>query len=71
MSASNLAIVFGPTLLSPPMPAGDANGAGAMPLQDMSYQCKAVETILEKYKVRLFSIGICALSSSGGTDTSL
>ena len=51
MSASNLAIVFGPTLLSPPMPAGDVNGAGAMHLQDMSYQCKAVETILEKYKV--------------------
>ncbi len=53
MSASNLAIVFGPTLLSPPMPAGDANSgtAGALHLQDMSFQCKAIETILEKYRV--------------------
>ncbi|KDN46778.1 GTPase activating protein [Tilletiaria anomala UBC 951] len=51
MSASNLAIVFGPTLLSPPISAGDMNGgAGAMQLQDMSFQCKAIETILEKYK---------------------
>lgn len=55
MGASNLAIVFGPTLLSPPIPAStDANGAaaGALHLQDMSFQCKAIETILEKYKVR-------------------
>ena len=57
MSASNLAIVFGPTLLSPP-PAGyedgttaAANGsAGGIQLHDMSFQCRAVETILHKYR---------------------
>lgn len=52
MSVSNLAIVFGPTLLSPPSNTGDsAAGPGGVHLQDMSFQCKAVETILEKYKV--------------------
>ncbi|EPQ31318.1 uncharacterized protein PFL1_06843 [Pseudozyma flocculosa PF-1] len=72
MSASNLAIVFGPTLLSPPPTgassggggagmdgsanggaagtAGGAGGGGGMHLQDMSFQCRAVETILEKYR---------------------
>ncbi|CEH11907.1 -domain-containing protein [Ceraceosorus bombacis] len=72
MSISNLAIVFGPTLLSPPPadlsthPASNGTGigdnaanaggadaaAGALggaQLQDMSWQCKAVETILERY----------------------
>ncbi|KAJ1017793.1 hypothetical protein NDA16_005110 [Ustilago loliicola] len=59
MSASNLAIVFGPTLLSPP-PAGyedgkpGANGtaqaAGGIQIHDMSFQCRAVETILDKYR---------------------
>ncbi|SPC63250.1 related to GTPase-activating protein beta-chimerin [Ustilago sp. UG-2017b] len=57
MSASNLAIVFGPTLLSPP-PAGyedgttaAANGSvGGIQLHDMSFQCRAVETILHKYR---------------------
>ncbi|KAN0062628.1 Rho GTPase-activating protein [Thecaphora frezii] len=68
MSSSNLAIVFGPTLLSPPPPgsagidsggapssggaagAGGGNGGSGMHLQDMSFQCRAVETILEKYR---------------------
>ncbi len=54
MSASNLAIVFGPTLLSPP-PAGyddgtAHNGAGGIQIHDMSFQCRAVETILDKYR---------------------
>ncbi|KAJ1574162.1 hypothetical protein NDA12_005999 [Ustilago hordei] len=57
MSASNLAIVFGPTLLSPP-PAGyedrtttAANAsAGGIQLHDMTFQCRAVETILHKYR---------------------
>jgi hypothetical protein len=43
MSISNLAIVFGPTLIGPP--PEDAN----LVLQDMRWQCKAVETILEHY----------------------
>ncbi|KAK0566095.1 Rho GTPase-activating protein [Tilletia horrida] len=74
MSASNLAIVFGPTLLSPregsapalaaaAAAAAAANGAGGggmmgdplgqpsgVQLQDMAFQCRAVETILEKYR---------------------
>ncbi|KAE8257732.1 hypothetical protein A4X13_0g2159 [Tilletia indica] len=69
MSASNLAIVFGPTLLSPRegsapalAAAAAANGAGGgmlsdplgqpsgIQLQDMAFQCRAVETILEKYR---------------------
>ncbi|KAJ9474960.1 RHO GTPase-activating protein RGD1 [Pseudozyma hubeiensis] len=54
MSASNLAIVFGPTLLSPPMGTngnGDAGAAGGgIQIHDMSFQCRAVETILEKYR---------------------
>jgi len=43
MSISNIAIVFGPTLIGPP--PEDAN----LVLQDMQWQCKAVETILEHY----------------------
>ena len=43
MSISNLAIVFGPTLLGPP--PTDASAV----LQDMQWQCKAIETILEHY----------------------
>ncbi|GMK55519.1 hypothetical protein CspeluHIS016_0205750 [Cutaneotrichosporon spelunceum] len=44
MSASNLSIVFGPTLLGAPPEEG------GLRLEDMSYQCKAIETILEKYQ---------------------
>ncbi|ORX39261.1 hypothetical protein BD324DRAFT_619059 [Kockovaella imperatae] len=43
MSASNLSIVFGPTLLGAPPHEGGLN------LEHMSFQCKAIETILEKY----------------------
>lgn len=43
MSVSNLSIVFGPTLLGPPPHEGGLN------LEHMSFQCKAIETILEKY----------------------
>ncbi|KAK1922699.1 hypothetical protein DB88DRAFT_496005 [Papiliotrema laurentii] len=43
MSVSNLSIVFGPTLLGAPPNEGGLN------LEHMSYQCKAIETILEKY----------------------
>lgn len=45
MHTSNLAIVFGPTLLNPP-PEEAAKGTA---LADMQYQCKAIETILENY----------------------
>ncbi|TXT09112.1 hypothetical protein VHUM_02586 [Vanrija humicola] len=44
MSASNLSIVFGPTLLGAPPEEGGLN------LEHMNYQCKAIETILEKYQ---------------------
>lgn len=52
MSAHNLAIVFGPTLLSPPhdVIASDAAAGGPVHLQDMSHQCLVVETILLKYR---------------------
>lgn len=55
MSASNLAIVFGPTLLSPPPSgyddgSGQTNGGGGIQIHDMSFQCRAVETILDKYR---------------------
>lgn len=43
MTKSNLAIVFGPTLLGPP-----PEDAAAV-LQDMQWQCKAIETILDHY----------------------
>jgi len=43
MSKSNLAIVFGPTLLGPPP------DEPALALQDMQWQCKAIETILDHY----------------------
>ena len=43
MSKSNLAIVFGPTLLGPP--PDEASSV----LQDMQWQCKAIETILDHY----------------------
>ncbi|KAL7421093.1 hypothetical protein Q5752_003977 [Cryptotrichosporon argae] len=44
MSVSNLSIVFGPTLLGAPPEEGGLN------LEHMSFQCKAIETILEKYQ---------------------
>ncbi|KAI5454866.1 hypothetical protein NCC49_002145 [Naganishia albida] len=44
MSVSNLSIVFGPTLLGAPPEMGSMN------LEHMSFQCKAIETILLKYK---------------------
>lgn len=44
MSVSNLAIVFGPTLLR--APAENASNS----IQDMQYQYKAIETILEHYR---------------------
>lgn len=48
MSASNLAIVFGPTLFRQPPEGGGPEG---MSMQDlMSFQCRAVETILLKYE---------------------
>lgn len=78
MSASNLAIVFGPTLLGPPPPGTiletpqpietnvnntngstgvDGNGIGGgdatsgnTALQDMAFQAKAIETILNHYR---------------------
>ncbi|WVO22533.1 uncharacterized protein IAS62_003863 [Cryptococcus decagattii] len=43
MSVSNLSIVFGPTLLGAPPEEGGLN------LEHMSFQCKAIETILDKY----------------------
>ncbi|KAI9636893.1 putative GTPase activating protein [Dioszegia hungarica] len=43
MTVSNLSIVFGPTLLGAPPEEGGLN------LEHMSFQCKAIETILEKY----------------------
>ncbi|CAD6572989.1 MAG: hypothetical protein TREMPRED_000705 [Tremellales sp. Tagirdzhanova-0007] len=43
MSVSNLSIVFGPTLLGAPPQEGGLN------LEHMSFQCKAIETILERY----------------------
>ncbi|KAG8894882.1 hypothetical protein FRB99_000927 [Tulasnella sp. 403] len=51
MTASNLSIVFGPTLLGPPPPsmAGDGSTSGGTTLQDMNWQCRAVETIIEHY----------------------
>ncbi|KAG8718042.1 hypothetical protein FRC08_006076 [Ceratobasidium sp. 394] len=45
MSRSNLAIVFGPTLLG----RREGDEALGATVQDMSWQCKAVETILDKY----------------------
>lgn len=54
MSAHNLAIVFGPTLLSPPhhltAAGAGASAGGPVQLQDMSHQCLAIETILLKYR---------------------
>ncbi|SNX87055.1 related to GTPase-activating protein beta-chimerin [Melanopsichium pennsylvanicum] len=61
MSASNLAIVFGPTLLSSPPVGyedgsgvngggGGGGGQGGIQIYDMSFQCRAVETILDKYR---------------------
>ncbi|KAF8317782.1 Rho GTPase activation protein [Cantharellus anzutake] len=63
MSASNLSIVFGPTLLGPPplsrnpsVASHSGNGntgvstEGGNSLQDMNWQCKAIETILEHYE---------------------
>ncbi|TYJ59114.1 hypothetical protein B9479_000103 [Cryptococcus floricola] len=44
MSVSNLSIVFGPTLLGAPPEEGGLN------LEHMSFQCKAIETILNKYQ---------------------
>lgn len=51
MSARNLAIVFGPNLLKPQDgDAGVTAGGGPVQLQDMQFQCKAIETILLKYR---------------------
>lgn len=52
MSASNLAIVFGPTLLSAATNGEHASApnGGGLQIHDMSFQCRAVETILEKYR---------------------
>jgi len=52
MTAHNLAIVFGPTLLRSPNEAQVAGASGGNPayLQEMTYQCIAVETILDKYR---------------------
>ncbi|KAH8928949.1 GTPase activating protein [Atractiella rhizophila] len=47
MTVSNLAIVFGPNLLGPP--SGEEGVGGIMKIQDMQWQCRAVETILEHY----------------------
>ncbi|KAG8855526.1 hypothetical protein FRB96_007030 [Tulasnella sp. 330] len=50
MSATNLSIVFGPTLLGPPPPSMmDGHTGGGTTLQDMNWQCKAIETIIEHY----------------------
>ncbi|CUA74628.1 Breakpoint cluster region protein [Rhizoctonia solani] len=45
MSRSNLAIVFGPTLLGARREDGELGAS----VQDTSWQCKAIETILDKY----------------------
>lgn len=52
MTAHNLAIVFGPTLLRSPNEAQVAGASGGNPayLQEMTYQCVAIETILDKYR---------------------
>ncbi|PKI83923.1 hypothetical protein MVES_002251 [Malassezia vespertilionis] len=53
MSAHNLAIVFGPTLLSAPpdqIQSDVGKNGGPVQLQDMNYQCMAIETILTKYR---------------------
>ncbi|KAG8919030.1 hypothetical protein FRC00_011827 [Tulasnella sp. 408] len=52
MSPYNLSVVFGPTLLGPsPTAAANNDGqpGGGTTLQDMHWQCKAIETILEHY----------------------
>ncbi|KAF8318676.1 RhoGAP-domain-containing protein [Clavulina sp. PMI_390] len=51
MHASNLAIVFGPTLLSPPAPSRTTSAAGeGGGTLDLNWQCKAIETILDHYR---------------------
>jgi len=63
MTASNLSIVFGPTLLGPPPLSRNpsiashggngntsSNTESGTSLQDMNWQCKAIETILEHYE---------------------
>lgn len=52
MSPYNLSVVFGPTLLGPSPTAAvntDGQPGGGTTLQDMHWQCKAIETILEHY----------------------
>ena len=49
MGASNIAIVFGPTLFRPPA------GSEANTLTDMQWQCKAIETILHHYEAFVLS----------------
>lgn len=54
MTAHNLAIVFGPTLLRSPnegqVARAGQGGAGPVYLQEMSFQVMAIETILVKYR---------------------
>ncbi|KAM0749509.1 RhoGAP-domain-containing protein [Meredithblackwellia eburnea MCA 4105] len=66
MSASNLAIVFGPNLLGAP----PTNGGQGTALADMSWQCKCVETILLHY-VEIFVVRfVCILWCKGAMLTS-
>ncbi|KAG9122622.1 hypothetical protein FRC07_000933 [Ceratobasidium sp. 392] len=55
MSRSNLAIVFGPTLLG----RREGDEALGATVQDMSWQCKAIETILDNVHIVL-TVGVWA-----------
>lgn len=57
MGLQNLGIVFGPTLLSTPIPrnmppAQAERERDQINFRDMSAQCRVIETILDKYEVR-------------------